>query len=144
MPGENLWWWFCIFTSAQGVHFPPPIPGTERSAWGRWPEGRAHFWYCGTPDGRPPCGEIMIITVAAFSSLTRILGECSTIHSSFAIFFQFFYFKVEVSLCTLILLIWQEQSTMAQWAETTEAKCSLTSWMWASFQIGSHTMPGQR
>ena len=37
----------------------------------------------------------------------------------------------------------QDQSTVAQWAETTVADCSLTSCMWACFLIDSHTMPGQ-
>ena len=38
----------------------------------------------------------------------------------------------------------QDQSTMAQQADATEAKCSLTSYKWVCFWIGSHTMPGQR
>ena len=37
----------------------------------------------------------------------------------------------------------QGQSTVALRAETTVAECSLTSCLWARFQIGSHTMPGQ-
>ena len=37
----------------------------------------------------------------------------------------------------------QLQSKVAQQAETTVAKCSLTSCVSACFQIGSHTMPGQ-
>ena len=37
--------------------------------------------------------------VVAFTSLARILGECSTIHSPLALFF-----KVDISPCTLILL----------------------------------------
>ena len=38
----------------------------------------------------------------------------------------------------------QDQSTVAQRAETTVTECSLTSCEWARFLIGSHTMPGQR
>ena len=38
----------------------------------------------------------------------------------------------------------QNQSTVAQWAETTVTECSLTSYVSAHFLIGSHTMPGQR
>ena len=38
----------------------------------------------------------------------------------------------------------QDESTVAQRAETTVAECSLTSCVWARFPIGSHTMPGQR
>ena len=41
-------------------------------------------------------------------------------------------------------LLWQDQSTVAQHAKMTVAKCSLTSCMSARFQIGSYTMPGQR
>ena len=54
------------------------------------------------------------------------------------------FLKVEISLCTLIPLFRPGQSTVAQWAETTVAKCSLTSCVWAHFLIGSHTMPTQR
>ena len=43
--------------------------------------------------------------VVAFSSFAMILGECSTIHSSPALFFFFFFFfEVEISLRTLIPL----------------------------------------
>ena len=38
----------------------------------------------------------------------------------------------------------QNQSTVAQRAETSVTECSLTSYVWARFLIGSHTMPGQR
>ena len=54
------------------------------------------------------------------------------------------FFKVEISLCTLIPLLCQDQSTVAQWAETTVTKCSLMSCVWTCFLISSHTMPGQR
>ena len=62
------------------------------------------------------------------------------IHSSPALFF----FLVEVSSRTLIPLFGQDQSTVAQRAETTVTECSLASHVWARFLIGSHTMPGQR
>ena len=39
--------------------------------------------------------------------------------------------------------LFQDQSIVAQWAETTVAECSLASWVWAHFQIGSHTMSEQ-
>ena len=42
--------------------------------------------------------------VAAFSSLVRILGECSTIHSLPVLFF---FSKVEIASCTLIPLFMQ-------------------------------------
>ena len=38
----------------------------------------------------------------------------------------------------------QYQSTVAQRAETTVAECSLTICVWVRFQIGPHTMHGQR
>ena len=38
----------------------------------------------------------------------------------------------------------QDQSTVAQRAETTVSECSLTSCAWARFPIGAQTMPGQR
>ena len=38
----------------------------------------------------------------------------------------------------------QDQSTVAQRAETTMAKCPLTSCVWACFRIGFLTLPGQR
>ena len=43
-----------------------------------------------------------VVVVVAFSSLARIWGECSTIHSPSAFFF--FFFKVEISWRTLISL----------------------------------------
>ena len=39
----------------------------------------------------------------------------------------FFFFKVEIRLRTLIPLFWQDQSIVAQRAETTVAECSPTS-----------------
>ena len=55
----------------------------------------------------------------------------------------FFFFEVEISLCTLIPSLCQDESIVAQWAETTVAKCSLTSCVWSHFQIGSYNIPGQ-
>ena len=46
---------------------------------------------------------LLLLVVVALSSLARILGERSTIHSPTALFFPFF-FKVEVRSCTLIPL----------------------------------------
>ena len=43
---------------------------------------------------------VVVVVVVAFSSLTRILGECSTIHFLPALFF----FKLEISSRTLIPL----------------------------------------
>ena len=60
-----------------------------------------------------------------------------------AFFLSFFFFKVEISLHTLIP-IGQDQSIVAQQAEMTVAECSLASCVRACLQIGSHTMPAQR
>ena len=41
---------------------------------------------------------LMLLVVVAFPSLARILGECSAIHSTPALFFLFFFvFEVEIS-----------------------------------------------
>ena len=75
----------------------------------------------------------------ASSSLARILGECSTIHSSPArcCFFLFLFvcllFLIEISSRTLIPLFCQDQSTVAQRAQTTVTECSLTSCLWVRF-----------
>ena len=66
---------------------------------------------------------VVVVVVASFSR-ARILGECSTIHSPLALLF----FKVEISSRTLIPLFGQDQSTVAQRAETTVTECSLTSY----------------
>ena len=47
---------------------------------------------------------LKLLVVVAFSSLARILGECSTIHSQPALFSSSSFFKVEVSSRTLIPL----------------------------------------
>ena len=56
----------------------------------------------------------------------------------------FSFFKAEISSHTPILLLCKDQSTVAQWAETTVTECSLKSCMRANFLIGSHTIPGQQ
>ena len=47
--------------------------------------------------------QVQHVVVVAFSSLVRILGECSTIHSPPVLFFFFslLFQKVEINLCTL-------------------------------------------
>ena len=42
------------------------------------------------------------MVVDAFSSLAKILGKCSTIHSPPALLLHFFFFEVEISSRTLI------------------------------------------
>ena len=84
--------------------------------------------------------------MVAFSSLARILGECRTIHSPpvlFSFFFSFFFLKWRLARALYFHALGQDQSTVAQLAETTVAECSLTSCMWARSRIGSHTMPEQ-
>ena len=44
------------------------------------------------------------MVVVAFSSLARILGECSTFFLRLGFFLLFFFFKVEISSHTLIPL----------------------------------------
>ena len=48
---------------------------------------------------------VVVVVVMAFSSLARILGECSTIHSLPALFF---FFLVEISSRILIPLFMPE------------------------------------
>ena len=76
--------------------------------------------------------------MVAFSSLARIWGECSTIHSLPALFFPFFFsffFKVEISSRTLIPLCtpgsvhsgpasWDNMWPCAPW----RVACELVSW----------------
>ena len=45
---------------------------------------------------------------------------------------------------TFPTLLCQDQSTVAQRAEMTVTECSLTSYLWACFLIGFHTMPWQQ
>ena len=71
------------------------------------------------------------------------LGKCSTIHSPPALFF-FFFLKCRLARTHLFRCLGQDQSTVAQRAETTVSECSSTSCLWARFLIGSHTMPAQR
>ena len=47
---------------------------------------------------------VVVVVVVAVSSLARILGECSTIHSPPALLFSFFFFKVDISSHPLIPL----------------------------------------
>ena len=54
-----------------------------------------------------------------------------------------FFLKWRSAHAHLFHSLGQDQSTVAQRAETTVTKCSLMSSMWACFLIGSHTMPGQ-
>ena len=61
--------------------------------------------------------------MVAFSSCSRILGEHSTIHSLPVLFFSFF--KVEISSHSLIPLLGQVQSTVAQQAGRTVTRRSL-------------------
>ena len=54
----------------------------------------------------------------------------------------FLFWSGDYTVHANITLSCQDQSTVAQSAEMTVAKCSLTSCVWACFWISSHTMPG--
>ena len=87
------------------------------------------------------------VAVVAFSSLARILGECSAIHFSPVCFFVFFLFcfcfEVEISspeLIPLFLVSGSVHSGSASWNDygrTFLDKLRLNSFL----DIGSHTMP---
>ena len=77
--------------------------------------------------------------MVAFSLLARILGECSAIHSLPVLFVVV---KWRLVRAHYLHTLGQDQSTVAQRAETTVAECSLTSCVLAHLQIGFHTMPG--
>ena len=79
--------------------------------------------------------------VVAFSSLARIFGECSTIHTT--PMFVCFFLKWRLARAHEFQSLCKDQSTVAQQAEMTVAECSLTSCVWARFQIGSNTMSGE-
>ena len=70
----------------------------------------------------------IITVVVAFSSLARIWGKCSTIHSPPALYFFSFFFFLTWKLARVHLFhsLWQDQSTVVQRAETTVAECSVT------------------
>ena len=86
---------------------------------------------------------VVVVVVVSFSSLARISGECSIIHSPPAHFCV--CFEVEISSRTLIPLFYARISP--QWLRELrrlwpsvplQVECELR------FRIGSHTMPGQR
>ena len=68
----------------------------------------------------------MVSVVVFFPSLERILGECTTIHS-LPMLFLLFFFRWRLTCTCSFHSIGQNQSTVAQRAEMTVAKCSLTS-----------------
>ena len=67
---------------------------------------------------------MVVVAVVDFSSLARILGECSTIHSPPALFF---FLKRTLARAHQFHSLGQDQSTVAQQTETTVAECFLTS-----------------
>ena len=66
------------------------------------------------------------------------------IDHSFPVCAFFFFLKWRLARVHYFRSLGQDQSTVAQRAETTVTECSLTSRVWARFLIGSHTMPGQQ
>ena len=67
---------------------------------------------------------VLSLHMVAFSSFARILGECSTIHSLPALLKK--KKKRKLALAPLFHSLCQDQSTVAQRADTTVAGCSLT------------------
>ena len=142
---REIWWiarleyWRCIMLQLRVLQLEWLVlwkekwrqPGLSRSAFGviglPWAGHDSRFWH----------GVVMV-----FSSLARILGECSTIHSLLLLFF--FFVKWRLGRTHWFYSLGQDQSTVAQRAETTVAKCSLTNCVWAHFWIGFHTMHRQR
>ena len=57
---------------------------------------------------------------------------------------RFLFFKRRLACTHSFDSLCQDQCTVAQRAEMTVAKCSPTSCVYAPFQTGSQTMPGQR
>ena len=56
----------------------------------------------------------------------------------------FFFFKWRLARAYQFHYLDQDQSTVAQRAETIVIECSKTSYVRARFLIDSHTLPGQR
>ena len=80
----------------------------------------------------------LVVVVVAFPSLARISGECSYHSFPTCVFVCFVFFKWRLAYPHWFHSLCQDQSTVAQWAERTVAKGSLTSCSWAHFRIGSH------
>ena len=85
--------------------------------------------------------DTLVVVVVAFSSLARIWGECLINHSLPVLFF--FFFKVEISSCTLIPLF-RPGSIHSGSASRDESDQAFPDELCASlFPDRSHTMPGQ-
>ena len=87
------------------------------------------------------CSLPLVVVVVTFSSLVRILRECSITHSPPALNF---FLVWKLARAHQFHFLGHDQSTVAQRSEKTVTKCSLTNSLWARFLIGSHAMPGQR
>ena len=88
-------------------------------------------------------GDTVMMAVVALSSLTRILGECSTIHSPPALFL-----KVEISWrntnSTLYARIDPQWLSDCDCGRVTLAECSPDKLRVSSFPVDTNTMPGKR
>ena len=105
--------------------------------------GRLHGKFCGEESFSVIFCYSLFVCVALFSRFRGFEENVRPFISRLSFFF--FFFGVEISSRSNIFhSLCQDQSTVAQRAETTVAECSLTSCVWARFRIGSHTMPGQR
>ena len=125
----ELWHWAtsCPWSCSYGKYY---TPGQVRT--GYLHKGHNQHIVCVT---KPTVGPLYSVVVGQHS-FHAIECTCNN--------------KVWISfllLCSLrqilIPLLCPDQSTVAQQAEMTVTKCSLTSCMWR-FLIGSHTKPGQR
>ena len=87
---------------------------------------------------------VVVVVVVAVSSLARILGDCSTIHSLPALFFYFYFFLVDNSSRTLIPLFAPESVHSGSECRDDCGRVFPDKLCTARFRIGSHTLPGQR
>ena len=130
----------------------PKTPRKVNNPFGTTPQRQkcslSPSWECGCGYYPPPLSVYLCVYLCSvsqslssrrpLSSLARISGECSTIHSPPALFFFIFFFFLKWGLARAHLFhsLVQDQSTVAQRAETTVAKCSPTSCVWARFLTG--------
>ena len=80
----------------------------------------------------------------AWEGSTRMFDNSFTACAFFLLFFSSSLFKSRLGSAHYLHSIGQDQSTVAQRAETTVADCSLTRCVWGLFLTGSHTTPAQR
>ena len=87
---------------------------------------------------------VVVVAVVALSVLGRILGECSTIHSPPALLFVFVCLKWRLARPHYLKCLFQDQSTVAQRAEITVTKCSLSVYVFPKGGRGCKASPPVR